>query len=696
MPMPNDPRFPRPEDVYRQTPTMADATAETRQPPPPVARRQVVQSPSLIDENNMRQSERDAQRGAQNGLDGIAAMDAEGQRKRMMEQMPVNERRILKATETLKKYKEGKSKLEQKVVQNEQFWKLRHWEACRKEGCTPATAWLWNVITSKHADCMDGLPEPNILPREQQDKQEAQILSSIVPVIMKQNEFEKTYSELMWYKLKQGTAVYGVFWDAQKLRGLGDISVKKVDLLNCFWQPGVSDIQKSRNFFVVELVDNEVLEAQYPQLHDKLSSPTLTLTKYRYDDYVDTSEKSAVIDWYYKVPQGGKEVLHYCKYVNSEVLFATENMPEQYPNGWYDHGKFPFVFDPLFRIEGSPCGYGYTDICKDAQVQIDLLNEAIVKNALQASRRRYFVRGDGTINEKEYADFSRDFVHTYGNLGEDSIREIIVEPLNGMYESLLQSKINELRETAGNSDAANGMAPAGVTAASAIAALQEAAGKLSRDILKNTYQAYEQVIFLVIELIRQFYDVRRQFRIIGQNGMEEFVSYSNEGLKNVLQGNEGDMYGVDAGAREPTFDIDVVAAKATAYAKMSQNELAIQFYNLGFFNPQQADQSLACIDMMEFTGKPDVEQKIRAGQTMQQQLMQYEQMAMQYAQMLGDVQAIQQIQADMEATQAGQPAQGATPDASIMQVDNIGQPIAKEHWSPARARERAQAATQVG
>ena len=689
--MPDD-RRPRPEDVYRQTPSQAQANTELTQPGPPVAYRQVVQSPSLIDANNRRQAERDAQR--QQGLDGIADLGGEAERKRQLDALPVNERRVAKATETLRRYKEGKSNLEKKIVANEQFWKLRHWEQCRGKKFTPATAWLWNVITSRHADCMDGIPEPNILPREQADKQEAQILSSIVPVLMKQNEFERTYSDVMWYKLKQGTGVYGVFWDSRKLRGLGDISVKKIDLLNCFWQPGVSDIQQSRNFFVVELVDNEVLEQQYPQLAGKLASPTLTLTKYRYDDHVDTTDKSAVIDWYYKTNQNGREVLHYCKYVNTEVLFASENMPKQYPNGWYDHGRFPFVFDPLFRIEGSPCGYGYTDICKDAQVQIDLINDAIVRNALQASRRRYFVRGDGNVNEEEYADFSRDFVHTYGNLGEDSIREIVVEPLNGMYESILQSKINELRETSGNSDAANGMAPAGVTAASAIAALQEAAGKLSRDILKCTYQAYEQVVYLVIELIRQFYDVKRQFRIIGQNGMEQFISYSNEGLKNVLQGNEGDLYGVDAGAREPTFDIDVVAAKATAYAKMSQNELAIQFYNLGFFNPQQADQSLACIDMMEFTGKTDVENKIREGQLLQQQLMQYEQMALQYAQMLGDMEAVQQIQTDMQATQAGQPAQGA--DASMMQTDILGQAVPKEHWQPARAREQAQAATQIG
>ena len=43
-----------------------------------------------------------------------------------------------------------------------------------------------------------------------------------------------------------------------------------------------------------------------------------------------------------------------------------------------------------------------------------------------------------------------------------------------------------------------------MTAASAIAALQEAGSKLSRDMIKDSYNAHAQVVLLVIELVRQF------------------------------------------------------------------------------------------------------------------------------------------------------------------------------------------------
>ena len=120
---------------------------------------------------------------------------------------------------------------------------------------------------------------PNVLPREEGDKGEAEMLTSIIPVILDQNDFEETYDEVWGYKLKSGTGVYGVFWDSSKLNGLGDISIKKIDLINLFWQSGITDIQDSRNVFHVELADNDVLLGQYPQLMGKLSTATIDIAK---------------------------------------------------------------------------------------------------------------------------------------------------------------------------------------------------------------------------------------------------------------------------------------------------------------------------------------------------------------------------------------------------------------------------------
>ena len=611
----------------------------------------------------------------------------------------IGKKQVQTAYQTLLKYKQGKANLEQKIVDNEQWYKIRHWECMRdsSKDVQPASAWLFNCIANKHADAMDNFPSPNILPREESDKGEAEMLSSIIPVVLDQNEFEQTYSDVWNYKLKAGTGVYGVFWDNTKMNGLGDISIRKVDLINLFWESGITDIQKSRNVFHVELADNDLLVGAYPQLAGKLGESTLDISKYVYDDSVDTSNKSAVIDWYYKKNQNGRMVLHYCKFVNDEVLFATENDPQFAERGWYDDGEFPFVFDVLFPVEGSPAGFGYIDIGKDAQTYIDRGNQAIMMNMLANAKPRHFINDSGAVNEEEYADMTKDFIHVDGNLGQDSILPIQGKPLNDIYVTVLNNKIDELKETTGNRDISTGGTTSGVTAASAIAAMQEAGSKLSRDNSKSAYRAYRKIILMVIERIRQFYDMPRCFRIMGENGAARFVQYSNANLQASPITTE---FGIEMGGRKPLFDIEVTAQKQSPYSKMSQNELALQFYSAGFFNPQMSDQALACLDMMDFDRKQFTMQKIAQNGTMYQQILMMQQQMLMLAQIVDKHEGsnvAEQIAAGITGGVAPSPIGGASGDSPAKNVEETealgGKEGEKESHVTKKARERVAQST---
>ena len=519
---------------------------------------------------------------------------------------------VRQAAEVLRKYRLGKQNLDRRIIDNEQFWKLRHWEQMEKGGeggnpqdVRPASGWLVNCILSKHADAMDSYPEPTVLPREPGDRKEAEVLTRVLPVILKNNKFKKAYSQAWWNKLKSGCAVYGVFWNGGKLHGLGDIDIRSMDVLNLFWEPGVQSIQESEYFFSTELTPNRRLEEQYPQLAGKLGRSGGQVSRYLYDDKVDTSEQSLVVDWYYHTVEQGRRVLQYCKFVGENVLYATENDPEMAGKGWYDHGQYPFVFDVLFPEEGTPCGYGYVDLCKSAQKQIDLMNQAILKNTLASATPRFFVRSDGAVNENEYADWTRPFVHTNGNLGADSIAPIRVPTLDSVYVAVLQNKIAEMKETAGNRDVMGGGTAGGVTAATAIAALQEAGGKLSRNMIDDGYEAFAEVLTLCIELVRQFYDMPRQFRLLGKKGVE-FASFDNRSLRPraLLMG----------GYRVPEFDLEVSAQNETPYKTMEYNQLALQLFQMGFFRSDMAEQALRCLELMEFKNKDALTEVIREGQ----------------------------------------------------------------------------------
>ena len=625
-----------------------------------------------------------AQRIAQHAGGGIPAEVRRGM---------VTKERLIEAERKLMEYKKGKASVDLRIIKAQQWWKMRNWEEIAADRGTKGatfhksnTAWLWNCIAGKHADAMDSYPEPVILPRMEEDKAQAKILSDIVPVVLQLNGFEETYSNAQWQKMQEGTAAYHVGWDKTKLGGIGDISVKNVNLLNLFWEPGVEDIQESENLFFVQIVDTKRLEQMYPQLEGKLKNAYLKPSEYRKDDSVSVDGKSVVVDWYYHVWEGEKKILHYCQFTNQEIIYSTENNGEP---GLYDDGEYPFILDPLYPVHGSPAGYGYVDIAKDAQTDIDTLNQAMVLNAVVTSTPRYFLQADGSVNEEEFADTSKPFVHVNGMIDERGIRQIQTTGIQSTAMTMLDRKIDELKFVTGNNDVNNGGTPAGVTAASAIAALQEQSGRSSKDSTRAAYRSFNKLVTMVIERIRQFYDIPRQFRILGQNGEERFVAYSNAQLKD--QQIAGGL-GLAQGLRRPVFDVDVRSQRENAYTKMSQNELAVQFMQMGIFNPQMTDQSLMMLDMMEFKGKDELAQKIQANGTIMQALMQVGQIAMALAQQYNPAIAqqlapvLQGIGMDAGGMSA---ASGGTAEALAHTSAGEQQQMSDENARVRKSRERA-------
>lgn len=556
------------------------------------------------------------------------------------EQTPtITDRDVERGIDLLTKYKDGKSNLENRIVNDELWWELRHWEGIGQSKAKrvdksgkevtstppepkPSSAWLFNTIQNKHADAMDNYPEPVVLPRERSDEQSAKTLSQILPVVQEYNHFEQVYSDNWWEKLKHGTAVYGVFWDPKKDNGLGDIEIRDIDLLKLFWEPGITDIQKSRNLFIVDLVDNDLLDSEYPQLKGKQKGKVVDVKEYIYDDNVDTSDKSVVVDWYYKVKTpDGRTALHYIKFVGSTLLYASENDPEYRERGFYDHGMYPVVLDVMYPEKGTPIGFGYVAICKDPQLYIDKLSANILENAMMATKKRFFVSDTTAINEQEFLDWNRPLVHVNGPLDDGRIQEIVTQPLSDIYVTVAQMKIEEMKDTAANRDVNSG-GTTNVTAAAAIAALQEAGNKASRDMIAASYRAYTQINTLCVELMRQFYDLSRSFRITGDGSEYQFIDFDNTGLQDQVTGLDtmgNPMF------RRPVFDLKIKAQKKNPFSRMEQNERAKELYSLGFFAPENAQASLIALEMMDFEGIQTVREKVMQGQTLLNMVMQMQQ-----------------------------------------------------------------------
>ena len=117
---------------------------------------------------------------------------------------------------------------------------------------------------------------------------------------------------------------------------------------------------------------------------------------------------------------------------------------------------------------------------------------------------------------------------------------------------------------------------------------------------------------MVVELIRQFYDEERSFRIVGEQGRNEFVMLSNQLIGDQEVGTDGEniLY------RRPIFDYKLKAMKRNPFSRMEENERAKELYAMGFFNPERAQEALIALDMMDFEGIETIKEKVAQGQTL--------------------------------------------------------------------------------
>ena len=522
---------------------------------------------------------------------------------------PIGAKEIAEAAARLKQYRMGKQALDSRLYEEEQWWRSRYgsFSTVTHTGRgRPTSAWLFNSVSNKHADLCDHIPTCAVLPRDPADEATAALLTDILPVIADRCDFEHTYAINSWSKLKHGVAAYGVFWNPTLENSLGDVDIRRVDVMNLYWEPGVEDIQESPHLYLVGLENTADLRAKYPILREKPAHETVEAGgSYLFGDRTAAGDKTAVVDWYYRTTGAdGKTRLHYAKFTGDVLLYASENDPAYRDRGWYDHGMYPIVLDVLFPEEGSPVGYGLIAVGRNPQAYIDELDGHLLEYANWASRVRYWAKRSLGINEKDFLNPDKLIVEVEGDIDEEKLRQITLSPMDSALTELRRMKIDELKETTGTRDISTGGTTQGVTAASAISALQEAGNKTSRDCITGSHRAYEQIMCRAIELIRQFYVGTRTFRVSGRStdGLTaacRYIRYANTDMSDRTVG-----LGADGQPRfhRPLFDLEVRAERNTPLDRTERNEMMLRLYEDGLFAPGREAEALRALSGMDFEG----------------------------------------------------------------------------------------------
>lgn len=551
---------------------------------------------------------------------------------------------VLKMIEKYHEYRNSTEQidLKRRLVENEKWFRRKQSEMQPKFNSgenkrvpTIHGGYVFNAIITKHADAMDNYPDVNILAREESDVKLAQTLTGVIPYILERNDFESVYSD-NWYSKLKTSSCYSVIWDQDANDGEGEVKITKADLINLFWQPNISDIQHSEFVFCHSYLPKKAFIDTYGL--DKLVGA-------EYITHIDTYEALKfqlkdefvlIIDCYYKKKnKAGKTCLHFAKITGTSVLFSSEDEhfedgKPSYPNGYYEDGEYPFVFDVMYPTEQCIAGFGVVDAIKDIQAYIDSLDTMLQVNNQIVGKPRYLISNDLNISNADLMDLTKDVIKFNGSVNNEKFMKLPIDTLPRQIEDSLQRKADELKEIIGNREFQQGGTQKGVVSGTAISILQASGDKLSRDIIKESYRRYKKIILLVIERVRQFYDDARTMRIIGKDGEESYIEFSNAQLKgfddmmpsmdyrgdlgvdvNAPMGVQSPQFGTGSNRSLPMFDVKLTVQKSNPYSRELNNQTIIELAKLGLLNPEMFEVNLPVLNALQFDGKDAIIKDLR-------------------------------------------------------------------------------------
>jgi len=453
---------------------------------------------------------------------------------------------------------------------------------------------LQSTIENVRADLMDRMPEAVIVSDGAGHERVAEMLTALIRENHRLCRFEREYANMMHDLLVGGYMVQETGYDSELNGGFGAAFLRAVDPHSIMFDPLVTDIQQSRAVFKFAPYPMEWLRAHYPEKAEKMREDIFRPARVQ-DDYLQQSDRDMVLlieAWEREYDSDtGRSSIHMAKLAGGVLL---EDSRDHKPGGYFAHGEYPFVVTPLFVRKGTPLGYGFVDMFETQQRYADKLDQIILKNALMASHNKLLITGASGFDPEDLRDWSKE-VHRGESLA--GVTWFPTAPLPGYILSYGENIRQSIREESGSNDFVRGQTYGGVTAASAIAALQEAGSKRSRMVARAVHGAFEEAVRQELEVEREFCVLPRRITLANADtGRQEAVAFTGETMFELTARKN----------RLPLeFGISVRAQQENRFSVAAHNELILNLVKLNMITPAIG------LEMMLFDGKREAQALMR-------------------------------------------------------------------------------------
>ena len=511
-----------------------------------------------------------------------------------------------------------------------------------------STPMITSCIENIKADLADELPEAVIMPDAAGDAPlvTAKVLTKVVEQELDACDWEGEYMKGVQDFLQDGWCVFEAGHDPMENNGLGGAFIHHVMNKNFMCDPQTPNLQDGRACFVLDIKPWDWFKQHYPDIYPFMTADEGLIEADRIESTTSPYRVKAlrILEMWVKEydPKEGTAAVHFVRVAGHQVI---EDSKLTYERGYYEHGLFPFRICTLYPQKGSALGLGICDLFKDTQRYADKLNAILLENALRARTPRLFIQ-EGLVDIEDVRDFTREAIEVQGNL-EAAVKWMDTQPLPSYLMNFVQQMQQSIKNEAGSNDQSRGQTAGGVTAASAITALQDMSTKRSRMEARELQRGFKECVRMMIEIMREKDIVPRDI-VITLGGEPKILPFDSRSL-----------YRVDGKGKKVPIEalITIKTSRQTRFSRMAHNELVLQFVQMF----QGTADPLIMMEALEMDDKEQILDQVRKAQ--HGGMLQLQQ---QNAQLMQQVQAmseeLQQYQSAMSQIQQSMAGGGGSPE----------------------------------
>ena len=453
---------------------------------------------------------------------------------------------------------------------------IRQLRQDERSGTAPAGNMLGSCVDNAIADQIDNLPEAQLLPEREETARSAEEMSDVVSYVLYHAGWPGKYQTIMEDAVVTGTGVAEVFWDAEAEDGEGMVGVLAWHPEDFYPDPAVENLQDGRACFKVTHTTVDWVEAHYPHARGYVGEDrSLPWQEGLGEDAPQDDARTTLIEFWYKRYDAESRCtrVHMAQMAGGALLYSTElgfggADKAAYADGVYAHGQYPFTLYKFRHVWRRPFGTGLIHDYRETQSAIDRYTKYIDDNARQSSIQRHFIRRGSGINAEDVADMRKTIIEWEGSDIREVLQTVQAQPLNGQVYEMLTYLADSMKQDCGQNQFTRGEAGLGVTAASAIEALQNAGNKITRWHTEIFKDAFREMVEQIIWVLSEYLEPGRTLRIVG--GWDSTGQMRDRLVTLIAPGAEG------AGLMRPAYAVRVQVQKNNPMQIQADNEFLQQ------------------------------------------------------------------------------------------------------------------------